>query len=479
MLNYHYYYFLNRYFIGMANENVPYETRTIRMNQDTIGHRFELYMTPGDGRFEKLTGRRRLFRNTRKDLVAGIISAAIMIPLAMGFAMASGLHPEQGVAGGAVAALIGALFGGSKYQVYGPSAALIPVIGGLMAIYDTGFLLLASFIAGILLLLSGLLKLGRITEKIPRSAAVGLTLGMVLIIIFSQVNHATGLHGHAGYKLTDQLRFWMENIYTINIAALTMTVCTCIICQAFIRISRFIPGLFLAMAFGYFGAKTFWSGKGVELIGDKYTSLADGFFTIASTTTGAGWGAKTFFDLLYFSVAIFTVVLIESTSSGRRADRLAPNEGHPFNPHKELWGNGIINIFSPVFNGMPVCGTWTGTSANTRTGAISPLSGLVRCGFILLLSASLISYIEKVPLACMAGILLSVAINKVKRIEIKEVFRMGTFHFMLMIATALMVPLFGFVPAVLISLSIYILFRRGLRKKIKEDVINQQEEVVV
>ena len=103
----------------------------------------------------------------------------------MGFAMASGLRPEQGIVGGAIAGLFGALFGGSKYQVYGPTAAFIPVIAGLMAVYPHSFLVLTSIVAAVLLLLSGLFQFGKIVEKVPHSIVVGFTIGIAVVIAFS------------------------------------------------------------------------------------------------------------------------------------------------------------------------------------------------------------------------------------------------------------------------------------------------------
>src|SRR5215510_11835834 len=154
--------------------------------------RLRYYLTPVDGRFEDLKrGDWRL--NVMRDFAAGLIVAAVAIPLAMGFAMASGLRPEQGIVGGAVAGAIGALFGGSKYQVYGPTAAFIPVIGGLMAKYDHSMLVLASLLAGLLLMLMGLARMGRFVEKVPHSIVVGFTIGIAATIALSQAGEVLGI----------------------------------------------------------------------------------------------------------------------------------------------------------------------------------------------------------------------------------------------------------------------------------------------
>ena len=133
-----------------------------RDNTHLLG-RLAYYMNPFDGRYEDLfKGDWKL--NVMRDFTAGLIVAMVAIPLAMGFAMASGLRPEQGIVGGAMAGLVGALFGGSKYQVYGPTAAFIPVIAGIMATYNLGFLILASLIAGVILMLMGVARSGQSLE---------------------------------------------------------------------------------------------------------------------------------------------------------------------------------------------------------------------------------------------------------------------------------------------------------------------------
>src|SRR5688572_27497619 len=134
-----------------------------------IKERLLFYLNPFDGRYEDLKkGNRKL--NVIRDITAGLVVAMVAIPLAMGFAMASGLRPEQGIVGGAIAGLLGALFGGSKYQVYGPTAAFIPVIAGLMATYNNhGFLVLASIIAGVMLMVFGVGKFGKVVTLVPHS----------------------------------------------------------------------------------------------------------------------------------------------------------------------------------------------------------------------------------------------------------------------------------------------------------------------
>src|SRR5262249_61617288 len=165
-------------------QNLNEQSVNERDNTHLVG-RLLYYLNPLDGRYDDL-GKGNWKLNVTRDFTAGLIVAMVAIPLAMGFAMASGLRPEQGIVGGAVAGLVGAIFGGSKYQVYGPTAAFIPVIAGIMAVYGGapetyetghGFLVLAAVCAGGILVLMGLLGTGRLVSLVPHSIVVGFTIG--------------------------------------------------------------------------------------------------------------------------------------------------------------------------------------------------------------------------------------------------------------------------------------------------------------
>ena len=442
-------------------------------SKNSIAQRLFFYLNPNDGRYEDLK-KGSIAKNIAKDLTAGLIVAAVAIPLAMGFAMASGLRPEQGIVGGAIAGLFGALFGGSKYQVYGPTAAFIPVIAGLMATYSHGFLVLVSLIAGILLLFSGLFRFGRIVEKVPHSIVVGFTIGIAIVIAFSQIGEVLGLKGKVGYGIIDQVGFLISNISSANLFAILMALITFILCKVFLKVSSFIPGPLIALTFGYLAAQTFWAGKGLILISDKFGSIPTDFSVITLPLLPETWTGKTVFDLFYYAFAIYIVAAIESLLCSRMADRLANNKGLPFNPNKELWGQGMVNIFTPLFNGFPHTGALARTAVNIRLGAVSPLAGIAKFAFKLLLAAFLAVYLEKVPMACIGGILLYVASGMVKVREIKEVLGMNRFHIALMIYTAAMVPLFGFMAAVVSAIVIYAIAYRWLKKE-KAVSMSEQE----
>jgi MFS superfamily sulfate permease-like transporter len=431
-------------------------------NDKSLKDRVSYFINPIDGRYEDLTkGNWRL--NVVRDLTAGLVVAMVAIPLAMGFAMASGLRPEQGIVGGAVAGLMGALFGGSKYQVYGPTAAFIPVIAGLMAAYNHSFLVLASLIAGILLMICGIFRLGRIVALVPQSIVVGFTIGISIVIAFSQVGDVLGITHPLGYNITDQIPRIIIHFSSMNVYALLLAIMTFVVCKTLLKMSSFIPAPLIALGLGLLISDTIWSEKGLITIKDEYGAIPTDFlvFTLPALPDSS-WAV--FGDLLYYVIAIFLVASIESLLCSRMADRLANNKGLPFNPNKELWGQGIVNIITPLFNGFPHTGALARTAVNIRVGAISPLSGIAKFTFKLLLAAYLAVYLEHVPMACIGGILMYVAHGMVKVKEIKDILKQSRFHIALMLYTACMVPVVGFMWAVVSAITIFAILGTWLNK---------------
>lgn len=425
----------------------------------------KLFLNPfNDGRYEDLK-KGNLKLNILKDLTAGLIVAMVAIPLAMGFAMASGLRPEQGIVGGAVAGLLGALFGGSKYQVYGPTAAYIPVIAGVMATYSHGFLVFVSIIAGIMLMLTGVARLGRIVTLVPHSIVVGFTIGIAVVIACSQLGEVFGFKEKIGYGFIEQIQKTIAYIGETNIFAVFVALITFAICKTLIKVSTFIPAPLVALIFGWIAAATFWSDKGLVLIKDKYGSIPTNFGVFTAPILPETWTSSVVFDVFYYAFAIYIVAAIESLLCSRMADRMANNQGTPFFPNKELWGQGLVNIFTPLFNGFPHTGALARTAVNIRLGAVSPLSGIAKFVFKLTLALFLAKYLEMIPMACIGGILLYVASGMIKSQEIKEVLAMkNTFHTLLMIYTAIMVPVAGFMGAVLSAIAIFAVYSLVTRK---------------
>jgi MFS superfamily sulfate permease-like transporter len=417
-----------------------------------------------------------------RDFTAGLIVAMVAIPLAMGFAIASGLNPVHGIVGGAIAGLIGALFGGSKYQVYGPTAAYIPVIFGIMVTYGgdgqqilpekyaTGYgvLIFCSVVAGVILVAMGLLRLGSIVAKVPHSIVVGFTMGIALTIALTQVGDVLGLKVKLPHSLIEKVKIIYEHLGEFNVFALLLALGTLLMTKYLLRISVFVPGPLIAIGLGYLVSATLLRDQELSVAKDKYGPIpTDDFFTFTPPVLPQlTFGTVT--DIAFYVVAIVFVAAIESLLCSRMADRLADNQGTPYNPNKELFGQGMVNIFVPLLNGFPHTGALARTATNIKVGAVTPLAGIFKCFLKLTLAFFLAVYLDLVPMACIAGILAYVAMNMVKWQEVKSVHAMNWFHIFLMYYTAVVVLMKDFLAGVLSAIVIYVLLHRFFDKAPKE-----------
>lgn len=364
--------------------------------------------------------------------------------MAMGFAIASGLKPEQGIIAGAMACIIGRTFGGSKYQVYGPTAAFIPVLAGIMKKYGPaaggdfatahGILVLCSVIAGAILVLMGVAGLGRYANVVPNSIVVGFTVGIAVVIAKSNLASALA----SGY-------------------ALGLALFTFVGIKLLLRISIFIPAPLLVLGACTAFTSTVLSGKGIALVG----SIPTDFWVFTPPRLPAVLTSGLAFDMTYTIIAIVFVSAVESLLCSSMADRLAENKKTPFDPDKEFFGQGLVQILTPLLNGFPCTGALARTATSIKAGAVTPLAGYFK-GFLKLgMAVYLAPYLSMIPMPCIAGILLWVASNMVKPAEIREVWHQGAFHRFLMAYCAVMVPATDFLTGVLSALIIFAVLRKA------------------
>jgi len=438
-----------------------------------IWQRFLRFSKFFDERFEDLnraTWKSILYR----DFSAGLIVALTAIPMAMGFAIASGLRPEQGIIAGALACIVGRTFGGSKYQVYGPTAAFIPVIAGVMAKYGEagggtfaqghGFLVLASLVAGVTLMIMGLLGMGKYAKLVPDSIIVGFTVGIAVVIAMSNFGEAVGVQLPLKGGLFQKVSSLVSQAGSFNYYALFIALATLVVTRVLLKISIFIPGPLLAMGLGTALGVFLFKGNGVLLLKDRYPNGIPTDFFLFTPPYFPGWTASVLYDLAYFAFAIVFVSAVESVLCSTMADRLADNRKTKFNAEKELWGQGLVQVITPMVNGFPCTGALARTATSIKAGAVTPFAGYFKGVLKLLIVLFLASYLEYVPMACIAGILLWVATNMVKPKEIKEVWKHNKFHAGLMVYTAVMVPMTDFLTGVLSALIIYAVLFKFLDK---------------
>jgi MFS superfamily sulfate permease-like transporter len=234
---------------------------------------------------------------------------------------------------------------------------------------------------------------------------------------------------------------------------------TFVITKTLLKVSPFLPAPLLGIGVTTILAATVWADKGLVAVKEKYGSIPTDFW-VFTLPAEIRWDAAFVWDLSYYVSAIVFVAAIESLLCSRMADRLADNRGVPYNPNKELWGQGMVNIVIPLLNGFPHTGALARTATNIKLGALSPLAGIFKCVLKLLLAAYLAHYLEMVPMASIGGILLYVATGMVKPAEVSQVFEHGRFHVGLMIYTAVMVVVTDFLTGVLSAIILWGLLRR-------------------
>lgn len=443
----------------------------------TVRQRLKLFFTFFDSRFEDLT-RDNWKTVIYRDFSAGLIVAMTAIPMAMGFAMAMGLRPEQGIIAGALACIIGRTFGGSKYQVYGPTAAFIPLIAALMLKYGEqnggtaaqahGFLILVSIIAGVILMLMGIAGLGKYAKLVPNSIVVGFTVGIAIAIALTNFEDILGIESYKEILGQDEditgglfhnIGAAFSNLSKINLWSLMIGAFTFIATRALLKVSIFIPAPLIAIAASTGLAATLLQDKGIVLIKDIYGSIPNKFFVFTGPQL-PGVTAGVVFDIIYFVLAIVFISGVESLLCSSMADRLANNKGTKFNPDKEFWGQGLVQIITPLVNGFPCTGALARTATSIKAGAVTPLAGYFKGVLKLILAYYVAPFLEIVPMACIGGILLWVASNMIKPSEIKEVKATGKFEMAMLLYTAIMVPVTDFLTGVLSALIIYFIVKK-------------------
>ena len=348
------------------------------------------------------------------DLMAGLIVGIIALPLAIAFATASGVPPQNGLITAIIAGFLISFFGGSDFLIGGPTGAFIVIITGIIAGYGFQGLLIATIMAGIFLVLMGVFKMGAIFKYIPYPIVVGFTSGIALTIFSTQMNNFFGLglgempeEFYSGVP-SEFIRKWIFYFSegTIDWRETLLSLACLVICFTWKKVTKKIPGSLIALIFAV----------AVSLIVGNYTDYK--FATIGSgaSTSGSGaWGLNLsefeFSRLPELLSPAFTIAIlcaVESLLAAMVADGATGKRHHA---NTELIGQGIANIVTPLFGGIPATGALARTMASINNGGKSPVTGLVHAIVLLLIFLFLMPYVSYVPMACLAAILVQVAYN--------------------------------------------------------------------
>ena len=343
------------------------------------------------------------------DLIAGTIVGIVALPLAIAFGIASGVTPQQGIITAIVAGFLISFFGGSNYLIGGPTGAFIVIVYGIVQQYGINGLIIATVLAGVMLVVMGVVKLGAIIKYIPYPIIVGFTGGIAVVIFSSQMNDFFGLG--IPNQPADFIPKWgaiFRHFPRIDMATTLLSLLTVAIIFIWPKYHKKIPGTLIALI-GVTGISlllTHVAGIHIETIGTKFPELAGGIPLPKAETPKIDMEAIRHLFPPAFTIAMLCA--IESLLAAMVADGITGKKHHS---NTELIGQGIANIITPLFGGIPATGAIARTMTNINNGGKSPVAGLVHAGVLLLIFLVLMPYAIYIPLSCLAGILVAVAYN--------------------------------------------------------------------
>ena len=344
------------------------------------------------------------------DLIAGIIVGIIALPLAIAFGIASGVTPQQGLITAIVAGFLISFFGGSNFLIGGPTGAFIVIVAGIVAQYGMQGLIIATIMAGVFLVIMGLCKMGAIFKFIPYPIVVGFTSGIALTIFSTQMKDFFGLpldlQVPAGF--IPQWICYFQNVGSINWLELVMSLICLVICFSWSKVTKKIPGSLIALIIGTLASVLLSKFAGLELatIGSKFPELANGL--PMPKPVAPQFDYETVKGLVSPAFTIAILCAIESLLAAMVADGAT---GKHHNSNTELIGQGIANIVTPLFGGIPATGALARTMASINNGGKTPVTGLIHAVVLLLIYLFLMPYAIYIPLSCLAAILVQVAYN--------------------------------------------------------------------
>ncbi|NNL65015.1 MAG: STAS domain-containing protein [Myxococcales bacterium] len=342
-------------------------------------------------------------RDFSRDALAGIVVGVVAFPLAIAFAIASGVRPEQGLYTAIVAGLAISLFGGSRVQIGGPTGAFVVLVAGVVGEFGYEGLAIATVLAGGFLILMAAARLGDVIRFMPYPVTVGFTTGIALIIATGEVGDALGLEGGpVPAEFFARLAAYTADISTLKPTAAAIFFATIVIIQLWPRINSRLPGPLIALVATTAIVHGF--GLGVETIQSRFGDVPSSFPSFRLLEVD--WALVP--DLVSPAITIALLAAIESLLSAVVADGLV---GGRHRSNAELLAQGIANVASPLFGGIPATGAIARTATNVRNGGRTPIAGIVHAATLLIILVVAGRWASLIPMATMAGVLVVVAYN--------------------------------------------------------------------
>ena len=414
------------------------------------------------------------------DLMAGIIVGIVALPLAIAFGIASGVSPEKGIITAIIAGFIISMMGGSKVQIGGPTGAFIVIVYGIIQQYGEAGLIVATLMAGVLLILLGVFKLGAIIKFIPYPIIVGFTSGIAVTIFTTQIADIFGL-SFGGEKIPgDFIGKWImyfNHFDTINWWNTIISIASIIIIAMTPKFSKKIPGsliAIIAITLLVYVLKTYVGVDSIDTIGDR--------FSIKAQLPGAevptlNWEAMK--GLLPAAITIAVLGAIESLLSATVADGVI---GDKHDSNTELIAQGTANIITPLFGGIPATGAIARTMTNINNGGKTPVAGLIHAVVLFLILLFLMPLAQYIPMACLAGVLVVVSYNMSEWRTFRALLKNPKSDITVLLITFFLTVIFDLTVAIEVGLVIAcLLFMRRVAEtteiSVITDEINPNEEL--
>ena len=394
------------------------------------------------------------------DLSSGITVGVIALPLAIAFAIASGLKPEAGLISAVIGGFLISVFGGSKVQIGGPAGAFVVIVYAIVERYGVANLILSTFFAGVLLFTMGLFRVGNLIRFIPVAIIIGFTSGIAVLIGLSQIKDAFGLQiEKLPADFFSQIHAFYQYANTTNIYALMIALSTLALIILWPKASKLIarswqaislvPGIIVALL--VITILVYVLGIPVETIGSRFGELPN---HIPSPKMPAfDW--ETAKQLFAPTITIAILGAIESLLCARVGDSLSDDK---HDPNQELMGQGIANMVVPFFGGLPVTGTIARTATNAKAGAKTPVSGVIHAAVILLIMIIAAPFASHIPMPCLAGILIYIAWNMFDRTEFRRLKQFHITYQLILLGTFFLTIIFDLTVAVEVGLILACIF---------------------
>lgn len=406
-----------------------------------------------------------------KDIISGIIVAVIALPLSVALGISSGVSPEKGLITAIIAGFFISFLGGSRVQIGGPTGAFVVIVYGIIEEHGVEGLIIATAMAGVILILMGLLRFGDMIKFIPCTITTGFTAGIAVTLLSTQVKDFLGLSiDNVPSEFIHKWSAYISNISTAKFATVLVGVVSLLIMTYWPKINKTIPGSLVALIAATILVKV--SGLPVETIGDRFGEISS---SIPAPKLVMIKGS-TFINLINPAITIALLAGIESLLSAVVADGMI---GKKHNSNMELVAQGAANIASALFGGIPATGAIARTAANVRNGGRTPVAGVVHAVTLLLIMLVFMPLAKLIPMATLAAILIVVSYNMCDIKEFKELLKAPKSDVAVLLATFLLTVVFDLVIAIAAGMVIaMVLFVKKMSDSTRVSCINDVEKII-